>query len=509
MGGQGTVDPSVVTVPTFRAVGPNMQLNPSNTSNEIDPWRNDGVKSAEITKPGAVINTGLLNAERGVIILNGDDVTNGALVNSAGVTTQVGVIQADTSITRNSEIFLDARLKLTIADGSSIQILPDENGETIPESAIANASVSNPAFVPGSVEMSGNTVDIASGGLVIAPGGTVSVTGIPGAAATSNPIAYPSTVAAIVAAESNTLSRIYMAPDSTIDVSGLDGVTLPASANLISFKPFGNEFADQPLQRNGALRGVELTVDIRDSGTIDGVPWIGTPLADVTKLAQNVPLSLDQLLTTGGRVSVTSSRADEIVLRKGSTIDVAGGYVQYQGGTLNTTKLLTADGKIVNIADANPLQTYVGVAGMASLEHPHWGANTTQTFVNPLLSQGVYEPGYVEGHDAGGISLGNPSQASTYALDGRFVAGVIVGERQAAAGIRPSAATANTNLAAPTAMPSAGFFDVFGFTNLTISWPTRRCCLPDLTSPAACRRPLRNHDHAFPPTSFPRLISAG
>ena len=106
---------------------------------------------------------------------------------------------------------------------------------------------------------------------------------------------------------------------------------------------------------------------------------------------------------------------------------------------------------------------------MASLEHPHWGANTTQSFVNPLLSQGVYEPGYVEGHDAGGITLGNPGQASTYALDGRFVAGVVIGERQAAAGIRPSATTANTDLAAPTAMSSAGFLNVSGFTNLAIS----------------------------------------
>ncbi len=467
-GGQGSVGPVVAKVPTFRAVGPNLQLNPSNAS-EIDPWRTDGVTGAEIHAPGAVVNTGLLDAERGVIILNGDDVTNGALVNAAGVTTQVGVIQADTSITRNSEIFLDARLKLTIANGSSIQVMPDENGETIPESAIADASVSSPAFVPGSIEMSGNTVDIASGGLVVAPGGSVSINGVPGTANTSNPIAYPDTVAAIVAAETNTLSRIHMAPGSTIDVSGLDGVALPASANLVSFKPFGNEFADQPLQRNGALRGLELTVDVRDSGTVDGVPWIGTPLADVTKLAQTVPLSLDQLLTTGGRVTLTSPQADQIVLRAGSTINVSGGYVRYLGGQVATTNLLTADGHIVNIADANPLQTYVGIAGVASVEHPHWGANTTQTFVNPLLSQGIYQPTYVEGHDAGGIVLGNPIQSSTYALDGNFVAGVVVGERQAAGGVAPSAATANTNLATPAFMPSAGFLDIYGTTNLLLA----------------------------------------
>ena len=464
LGGQGSVDPTVVTVPTFRAVGPNLQLNPQNGT-EIDPWRTDGVKGAEITAPGTVTNTGLLDAERGVIILNGDDVTNGALVDKAtGATLQTGVIKADTSITRNSEIFLDARLKLTVADGGNIQIMPDENGETIPESAILSSTSTNPSFVPGSIEMSGNTVDIESGSSVVAPGANVAINGTPGPLATANLVAYPTTFKP----DSTTQARIYMAPDSTIDVSGLDGVTLPASANLVSFKPFGNEFADQPLQRNGDLRGLELTVDIRNAGTIDGVPWIGTPLADVTKLAQNVPLSLDQLLTTGGTVTMTSSRADQIILRKGSTINVAGGYVQYQGGMVNTTNLLTADGEIVNIANANPLQTYVGVAGMSVDSHPHWGDNTTQTFVNPLLSQGVYQQSYVEGHDAGGIVLGNPNQASTYRLDGKFVAGVVVGERQAAGGQRAAAATANTGLASPTAVPSAGFLDVFGSTNLGI-----------------------------------------
>ncbi len=466
--GKGTITPTVITDSTFRAVGPNMQLNPSNSA-QIDPWRTDGVKGAEITSPGAVVNTGLLDADRGVIILNGDNVTNGALVNSAGAVTQVGVIRADTSITRNSDIFLDARLKLTLAGGASVQIMPDENGETIPLSAIAASTGAAPSFVPGAIEMSGNTVDVESGGLVIAPGGTVAVNGIPGNALASNPVAYPSTVGAIARGETNVQARIYMASDSTIDVSGLDGVTLPASDNLVTFQPFGNEFADQPLQRLGALRGQKLTVDIRAAGILNGVSWVGTPLADVSKLAANVPLTLDQLLTTGGTVSLSSPQADQIILRQGSTINVAGGYVKYTGGFVNTTNLLTADGRIVNITNANPLQTYVGVAGLSSSMHPHWGATTTQIFINPLLSQGVYEPTYVEGHDAGGVTLGNPTQASTFALDGRFYAGVVVGERQAASGVLPSATTANTDLATPTAMPSAGFLDIFGANNLTIA----------------------------------------
>ena len=182
--------------------------------------------------------------------------TNGVLTDQTGAVTQAGIIRADTSITRDGEIFLDARLNLTLTGGSSIQILPDENGETVPLSAIAN-------FKPGSVEMRGNNVALESGSLIEAPGASINVTGLNNVG-----IQYPDQVPIPIPLP---LPRIYMASDSIIDVSGLDGVLLPMSANLISFKPFGNEFADQPLQRDGALRGQELTIDIRD----------GTALADV------------------------------------------------------------------------------------------------------------------------------------------------------------------------------------------------------------------------------------
>src|SRR5262249_2864787 len=150
-----------------------------------------------------------------------------------------GVIRANTSITRDGEVFLDARLKLTL-DGGLVQILPDENGETIPQSAVAN-------FHPGSIEMQGVVVDMESGSLLIAPGASVTANSQIG---TSFGI-YPTQLHIQKPNE-----RIYMAPTSAIDVSGLDGVTLKMSENLLTFKPFGNEFADQPLQRQGALRGV-------------------------------------------------------------------------------------------------------------------------------------------------------------------------------------------------------------------------------------------------------------
>lgn len=449
------IPPDNTTSPTFRAVGVNTTFSDVNhpLPDSDYPWRTDGPASAQIGSPGKVVNTGLIDAERGVVIMNGDIVTNGVLRDQGNAVIQAGVIRADTSVTRNGQIFLDARLQLTLDPGTSVQILPDDNGETVPLSAIAN-------FTPGLVEMRGHGVDFEAGALVEAPGATVKIASVPNFKA----FIYPDAASANASELFQKFGGVYMAADSTIDVSGLDGVLLPMSANFITFEPFGNEFADSPLQRNGALRGTELTVDIRDTGTLNGVPWVGTPLADLTGLAANIQRGIDQLLTTGGTVNIDASSAGNVVLRQGSTINVAGGYVEYQGGTVATTNLLTADGRIVNIANASPLDTYVGVAGAFTLEHPHWGPQATQTFVNPLLVGAVDEPGYIEGHDAGGIVL----NGQTYVLDGSFYAGAIAGERQRLLGKRPSPATANTNRADPNAMPSAGFFALSGRNNLVL-----------------------------------------
>src|SRR5262249_40292140 len=162
--------------------------------------------TGEITAPGQVSNTGVINAERGVVILNGDLVTNGSASAS-------GVIRTDTSITRNGQIFLDARLKLTLANGS-IQILPAENGETIPVSALSN-------FAAGQIEMRGYTVDLEPGALVEAPGATVTVSGLNNGFVGIYPLAIRDTVTNQYLLNP---ARVYMGSGSAIDVSGLQDV---------------------------------------------------------------------------------------------------------------------------------------------------------------------------------------------------------------------------------------------------------------------------------------------
>ncbi|HWC62239.1 MAG TPA: hypothetical protein VG501_01365, partial [Rhizomicrobium sp.] len=384
--------------------------------------------------------------ERGVVILNGD-----IIANTSSPQTGPGVIRANTSITRDGEIFLDARLQLSLGNGV-IEILPAENGETIPVSALSN-------FVPGSVEMRGGEITLDTGALVIAPGADV--------AASSAPVSfgiYPDAVR--LALPLNQVPRLYMASGSAIDVSGLQDVRLPVSDNFLTFQPFGNEFADQPLQRNGALRGISLTVDLRQTGSLNGVNWVGTPLADLAGYANSVQEGIDQLLTAGGNVTLAPSlgSSGQLILRQGSVVNVGGGYVQYAGAAVATSRLVTSDGRIVDIASASPLDTFIGVAGVSQLGHPHWGPSTTQTFMDSLISGDVFQPGYVQGGNGGAVTL----DAAAYILDGTFDAGVVAGDLQRAAGNSSD-------------MPTAGSLTFGGSNNVLISAVVAP--LPDSFSP--------------------------
>jgi hypothetical protein len=50
-------------------------------------------------------------------------------------------------------------------------------------------------------------------------------------------------------------------------------------------------------------------------------------------------------------------------LPQGAILNVSGGYVRYTGGTVHTTRLIGADGRLYNVADADPMMSYLGIYG--------------------------------------------------------------------------------------------------------------------------------------------------
>lgn len=406
---------------------------------------------------GRVVDGGLIQTPRGTVTMNGDTISIGQLaaINIGDVNTLTtpdigntnvtlanlgsdglpnpnarisGVISADTSVTRNSMVLLDAATSVDLQGVISIQ--PYENGETLPTGSSSGSSVQ--AFLPAFVEMSAQrTVSIASSGLISAPSATVSLQARANTTLNSDPTNQvvgqgSSAIRQVVLAGANAADPVNQA-GAVIDVAGLQNVVLPASYNFIQYQPRGGEFADAPLQRTGPLFNQKLWIDIRASGTrSDGSSWVGTPLGDASGFVNAVGRSIDQLMTAGGSVSlkadINSGIVSQTVQGSGSVVSVAGGQVTFLPGKVSATFLVGADGRIYSMDRADPNRQYVGIAGQTIVNHPRWGV--TDTFSSFTQS---YQAGYTDGQNAGSLTV----SAVTPQLDGAFYFGSPVGDRQA------------------------------------------------------------------------------
>lgn len=406
---------------------------------------------------GLISNDGLIETPRGITQMNGDRITIG----------KTGVISADTGITRNSMVLLRAATSVDLEGTISSLPYDDPLTSSLPQGGGTGSTVQS--FAPAYVELSAqSSVTVGSSGLISAPSATVALraidlgTGLNGSSLyTDSKInalfgvpAAPSGIGASVTGQ----QQVLLEDGATIDVAGLQNVVLPASYNFIPFVPRGNEFADMPLQRNGALYGQTLWIDIRASGTrSDGTTWVGTPVADASGTINAYGRSLQQLMTSGGSVSLQTDRtatgavtpSRSVITQSGSVINVAGGNVTYLPGMVSTSVLLGADGRRYSVTNADPNMTYLGLAGTFTVDHSHWGVKEVWSTATQ-----TYQPGYTEGHDAGGINIATVSPQ----LQGQMYFGSAAGERQISLGLKPSATNGVTATQAKgDELPSQGY----------------------------------------------------
>ncbi len=193
-------------------------------------------------------------------------------------------------------------------------------------------------------------------------------------------------------------------------------------SNLVRAELRGDELANSPVQRDGALRGQTVFVDRRRTGTrSDGTTWQGTPVGDVSGQVSLVGRSVRERNLTGGTVTLESQ--GDVVLAQGSVVNVSGGGLQFLDGYLNTTQLRGADGKLYDIANADPERVYSGIVSTYTARHERWGVTESfRTFASP----GRFEAGYVEGKDAGSLQVATTSAI----LDGDVMGHVTVGRHQ-------------------------------------------------------------------------------
>jgi filamentous hemagglutinin family protein len=387
------------------------------TAGSVNPNVRGFVVSA-LNRPDAAGNF-VVNAPGALIEADDGYISLGATAN--GAASNQGVLLSSTSIARNGYIQLTGG-SIDLAAGSAIEILPDNTGGTIPQDATSLADFKTSAISIGDantvITIDGSTASKA-GALIYAPSANVQIGAAAGATTTLD------------TAQGGD-SGVFVGSGAVIDVAGLTNVEVSASTNSVQITPITtNDLQDSP--NDSALLGATVYIDPRLSGVrSDGVAWVGSPIIAAAGFAQQVGVQVTQLMTQGGNVTLGVASANpanlagapQIVVKPGAVIDVSGGWVAYDAGWVRTTNLLDSAGEIVNIANANPNATYVGVYTGYTSTQSRWGVS--QTYADPIQNGLQYEGAYTEGHDAGSLSV----VASVAALDGTVYAGAFAGAQQ-------------------------------------------------------------------------------
>jgi filamentous hemagglutinin family protein len=404
---------------------------------------------------GTASNAGLIEAPRADVTMVGKNVNQNGVIDSStsvslngridllanynAVSRVNGISSTDSSGTKlsftgASDFYPTATGAVTFGANSLTQILPElSSSETIVGAQLA---------LPSLVNVEAQTIHFASNATLLAPGASVPYPYAQGATTpsifaydenTSIPLTSGVTLNAgnwaLLSKDNSYLlenpsgsGQVYFDSGSSIDVSGSSGVSASVTENIVTAQLLGTELANSPLQRTGSLRGSTIQFDLRAVGLdSSGTPWIGTPLADVSGYVNLVQHTVGELTTAGGSVGINAGNS--VVMQSGSAINVSGGYINYQGGNIQTTRVIQR-GQIIDIAQANPDFAVDGIYNGYTETSAKW--NVSQTFQNRLLGASHYQAGYLQGGNGGSISITAPVMA----LDGNFYGNTVAGVQQ-------------------------------------------------------------------------------
>lgn len=406
---------------------------------------------------GQVDVSGSIDAAQGYISLGTDQ---------TGAISLSGLLTSTTDVSRNGKISLIGGT-IGVAANAAISITPDVSGKTIPQSPDSVGS-----FKTSQIDIGSHAVQVDVTGRLLSP--LLDANNISSSIATLLPADISIGANVTIHAPSAEVniggkaggptfvdgdnfvptSRIDIAANAVIDVSGVADYLLDASRNELIISPAkGNELRDTPLYRSVTadgsftLNGATLYLDPRISGVReDGVAWIGSPLIEAKSLAQQIGVTAPELMTKGGNITLKTAQiaqegragvnSPRISIADSAVLDFSGGWVRYQAGFTRTTKLLTSDGRVVDISFADPNDDYVALANGFTELLPQF----SRQFASVRANSEIFQAGYSEGRDAGSLSIIAPTLSMAAALHGEAVAG----SRQIADALTPSAVSGLT-----------------------------------------------------------------
>lgn len=369
---------------------------------------------------GTATNDGLIEIPRGNATIAGKTVNqNGGIDSSTSVSLNGRIdLLANYNATPNSRYdstntafglpyINQASGTVTVGAGSVMQILPEWSS--------TEKAVGTKLPILSQVNMQGQAVHLGADSTLFAPNANVTV-----AAGVWSTFSVGSGLVDSRFVKSS--GQVYIDSGAMINVAGSTDVLVAMAEYILSVELRGAELADSPVQRTGALRGPELTVDLRQTGTYNGKTWYGTPLADLSGYVGLIQRTAGELTVDGGSVSI--SAGESVVMQKGSIVDVSGGFMNYQGGWVQTSRVLQG-GNLIDVSKATPDQVYDGLyTGQFTTGSSRWGV--TKTYSVPWMSGKHYEQDYVQGANGGKIDI----QAPAMALDGEMRGNTVAGPRQ-------------------------------------------------------------------------------
>jgi filamentous hemagglutinin len=369
-------------------VGKGGQVN-NNTSGNV------AVRQGNVTLAGFAVNqSGRLSATTSVNV-NGSIrlLARETAIDSFDPKTNTHNLTASQTV-RNSGTLNEQDSSVTLGQNSSVTVLADANGGT---------AIDEQAQKQSFVEVSADKIDMQSGSVIVATSGQVNLT------ASSNPLDKP--VDAQGTPLVGTAGRIDLESGSRIDVSGTKNVQVAMARNVAAVSVQSFNLRDAPYQLGGVLKGQTVQVDIRNLPTI----------IDASTASASIQRGIDERLGGGGQINLTS--AGDVVVNTGAVTDISGGTVNYQGGYINTTQLVSAvTGQVVDISVANPNVQYSGIYGVYKEAHTKWGVAETYNLMTQL-NAGRFENGYTEGKAGGALTIQSPLTA----WGGQLVAGAVTG----------------------------------------------------------------------------------
>lgn len=373
---------------------------------------------------GKVRNEGLITVPRGSVLLAGSDIRHSGMIDSSTSVDLNGRIDflADFGATANNNyepanpnfgpaFVPTASGFVEFSAGSVTRVLPEwSSSKTLAASALplrstVNARAGNVYFGPGSVvQAPSGDVDVRAGSWALQGSGQPYLE-------SGQPKFLQSG------------GQIFVGASALIDVSGSTDVFVPLHHQIMTLQMRGAELADSPLQRDAGLRAVSLVMDMRQSGSYYGRPWVGTPLGDLTGYLNLIERNAGQLTLEGGTVALQAGGS--VVLDRSAVVDAAGGYSRNEGGQIQTTRLQLGP-TFLDISRATPDRIYDGIfTGRSTSSSEKWGV--TRTHALPLAPLGGYEQGeYLAGANAGRIVISAPAMA----LDGTMSAARVIGPQQ-------------------------------------------------------------------------------